>query len=275
VSGGRSSFYWALRLMPAAKREGMFALYRYCRALDDIADEYRPEAEKLRRLAAWRIDVANLFDGGPVVEPAVAGLGDAIVRFGLGRPELLAIADGMEMDIRGEMMAPPLASLERYCYRVAGVVGLLAIKVFGADGEAERRFALILGDALQMTNILRDVADDAARGRVYLPREMLTDAGVAIDNPAAIVRHPALPSASLAFAGLARARYEAAVAALPADPRPLRPAVVMMAVYRRLLSHLDAHGYRPTATAVRVPERERLWIALRHMGPPATWPACI
>jgi phytoene synthase len=269
----QSSFYWALRLMPRERRDAMLAVYRYCRTLDDIADgEALPET-KLELLASCRTDLAALFAGGEPTSPVISALKEPIARFGVEHEPLEALIAGMEMDARGEMHAPPLARFERYCYCVAGAVGLVAIKLFGTRGDQARAFALALGGALQITNVLRDLDEDAARGRLYLPAELLDRAGIRVRRPAEVLTHAALPDACEALADLADERYRAALEHLPVDPRPFRPAIVMMVVYRRLLERLRGTGWRAPRPAVRVPEIERFWIALRHLGPPVTWPS--
>lgn len=272
MSRRRSSFYWAMRLMPAERRQAMFAVYAYCHALDDIADGPAPTAEKLAALAEWRAAVGALEAGEAPAIPEIAALAEPRRRFELETGPLLALVEGMEMDARGAMVAPSMTELDRYTYCVAGAVGLLAIRIFG-EPEA-RAFALALGDALQLTNILRDLTEDAARGRLYLPRELLERAGITRTEPAAVIADPRTADACALVAERAKARFRAAADAMPADPAPLRPALVMAAVYRRLLDRLARHGWAQERLAerVRVPEHQRLWIAFRHLGPPATWP---
>lgn len=272
MSRRRSSFYWAMRLMPAERRQAMFAVYAYCHALDDIADGPAPTAEKLAALAEWRAAVGALEAGEAPPIPEIAALAEPRRRFELETGPLLALVEGMEMDARGTMVAPSMTELDRYTYCVAGAVGLLAIRIFG-EPEA-RAFALALGDALQLTNILRDLTEDAARGRLYLPRELLERAGITRTEPAAVIADPRTADACALVAERAKARFRAAADAMPADPAPLRPALVMAAVYRRLLDRLARHGWAQERLAerVRVPEHQRLWIAFRHLGPPATWP---
>jgi presqualene diphosphate synthase len=272
MSRRHSSFYWAMRLMPAERRQAMFAVYTYCRALDDIADGPSAPTEKLATLAGWRAGLAALEAGRPAGIAEIAALDEPRRRFGLETEPLLALVEGMEMDARGAMVAPAAAELERYTYCVAGAVGLLAIRIFGAP--AARGFALALGDALQLTNILRDLAEDAARGRLYLPRELLERAGIEHAEPRSVIADPRVATACALLAEQAEARFRDAAAALPADPAPLRPALVMGAVYRRLLDRLVRRGFarERLPERVRVPEHQRLWIAFRHLGPPATWP---
>lgn len=269
----KSSFYWAMRLMPRERREAMYALYRYCRALDDIADGPGSADDKLARLTDWRRSLDGLFRGDDPGIPEIRGLADALGRYGLEQEPLDAIIRGMEMDVRGEMRAPSLNTLQRYCYCVAGAVGLASLRIFGA-GDQGRTFAIALGEALQLTNILRDLAEDAAQSRLYLPREFLRRANIDTDDPRAALEHPAMNEAFELLGKLAAQRYRDAVAAQPRDIRPLRPAMIMMSVYGALLDRLRRSGW-PAAQAETLPKSVRLWIALRHLGPPSTWPSSI
>lgn len=264
-----------MRVMPRDRREAMFGVYAYCRRLDDIADGDGPVDEKLAHLAEWRDALDRLFAGADPGIPEVRALAGPLQRFDLERAPLEAVVAGMEMDVRGEMRAPPMPALLAYCERVAGAVGLLAVRIFGATGEAAPRFALALGDALQLTNILRDIEEDARRDRLYIPREFLARAGIHSDDPRTVLRDTALPHACDLLAEMATERYRRALAALPSDPRPLRPAMIMLSVYARLLHRLRSAGWHPAVPPPRVPAAERLWIALRHLGPPVTWPNSI
>ena len=270
-----SSFYWAMRLMRREQREAMFAVYRYCRGLDDIADGPGAAPEKLARLNQWRQAVDRLFRNEDPLIAEVRAIAAPVRSFGLERDALEAVIRGMEMDVQGEMRAPPLDTLQAYSFCVAGAVGLLALRIFGAQGNNSRQFARAVGDALQMTNILRDIEEDAALGRLYLPREFLLQARIAHDDPHLVLQEPGLPRACELLAELAAQRYRDALAALPPDPRPLRPALIMMGVYGRILGRLRRIGWRRCGQVARVPKVERIWIALRYVGPPFTWPSSI
>ena len=264
VLGSGTSFYWGMRLLPDAKRKAMFAIYAFCREVDDVADGNAPVAAKLEALAGWRREIEALFAGRPS-RPTTLALLDPIARFDLPAGEFHAMVDGMEMDAAGTMRAPPLGDLVRYCRCVAGAVGLLSIRVFGADGEPVRRGALALGEALQLTNILRDLSEDAARGRLYLPRELLQQHRVACTDPASALHDPGLAKVCDALAARAKACFAAAKRDLACgDRRQLRPALIMMHVYRRTLDRLIARGWRQLDKPVRLARPERLWLALRY-----------
>ena len=264
VAASGSSFYWSMRLLPRVKRDAMYAIYAFCREVDDIADGDAPAAAKLDELAAWRAEVEALFAGRPSWPTALA-LARPVARFDLPKAEFDAMIDGMEMDAAERMRAPTMAELERYCRCVAGAVGQLSVRVFGARGEAPERGALALGEALQLTNILRDLAEDTARGRLYLPRELLAQQGITSRDPDRVLAHPALPEVCGALAERARRRFEDADRLFArSDRRRLRPALVMMQVYRRTLERLVARGWQRLDQPVRLARPERLWLAVRY-----------
>jgi len=267
-----STFYWPMRLLPASKRAAMFAIYAFCRRIDDIADEPGDPVEKRAALDSWRREIRSLYAGGAPTGPLAAALKGAIDRYGLPRGELEALIDGMAMDVGPGLRAPELATLRVYCRRVAGAVGLLAIRVFDRADPANEAFALALGEALQLTNILRDLTEDAALGRMYLPHELLLAAGIGVSAPDMVLAHPGLPQACEALADLAETRFAEARRAIAGKPGgPLWAATAMMVLYHRLLRRLRARGWSDPARRVRVGRRESAWVALRCRfgAPPA------
>ncbi|MBP2304209.1 presqualene diphosphate synthase HpnD [Azospirillum melinis] len=265
-----STFYWPMRLLPASKRAAMFAIYAFCRRIDDIADEPGEPADKRAALDVWRRDIRDLYVGGAPGGPLTAALKGAIERYGLPRAEFEALIDGMAMDVAGEesggMQAPDLDTLRLYCRRVAGAVGMLAIRVFDRADPATERFALALGEALQLTNILRDLAEDAELRRLYLPHELLRAAGIQSNDPDEVLAHTALPKACEALADLAEARFAEARSAIAGQARgSLWAATAMMVLYHRLLKRLRAAGWRDLKVRVRVGRRESAWVAVRCM----------
>jgi len=264
AKGSGSSFYWAMRLLPKQRRDAMFAIYAFCREVDDIADRDGPADSKLAELSEWRDEIDRIYVGTPSYLTARA-LAGPVREFGLRREDFLAVIDGMEMDVRSDMRAPTAAALDAYCRCVAGAVGLLSIRVFGATDAAAEQFAIDLGRALQLTNILRDLRQDAELGRLYLPREILTEHGIASRDPDEVLRHPALPEVCAALARQAEARFAAAnVNLLRSDAAALRPAVAMMHSYHLLLERLMRAGWRRLDEPVRVPVPAKLWIAFRY-----------
>lgn len=259
-----STFYWPMLLLPRSKRAAMFAIYAYCRHIDDIVDEPGDVDAKHRALRAWRQEIRNLYAGGAPSGPMAAALKGAIERYGLPRSELEAVIDGMAMDLADTMRAPDLDTLGVYCRRVAGAVGLLAIRVFDRADPATEAFAVALGEALQLTNILRDLAEDAPLGRLYLPREVLLGVGITAVDPAEVLAHPSLHLACEALALRAEARFAEAELALGRSRRDrLWAAEAMMLLYRRLLIRLKARGWRDLSRGVRIRKRECAWVTLR------------
>jgi phytoene synthase len=264
VEDAGTSFYWSLRLLPRERRDGMYAVYAFCREVDDIADDGSPPAEKLARLAAWRDDIAALYAGAPH-HPVARALRAPVERYALRRRDFEAVIDGMEMDAAADIRAPDLAALDLYCGRVAAAVGHLSVHVFGDAGEGAHAVADALGRALQLTNILRDLDEDARRGRLYLPREMLDRHGIRGDDPAAVLRHPALPAVCRDLAAVAEQHFAGAAWAMTrCSRRAMRPAVLMGAVYRATLRELVATGWRDPARRVSLSKPRKLWLVLRH-----------
>jgi phytoene synthase len=261
VERSGTSFYWSMRLLPRAKREAMFAIYAFCRAVDDIADEPAPIEAKRAGLAEWRAEIDRLYAGSPTHAVARA-LVEPIARFALRREDFHAVIDGCEMDANGPVVAPDWPTLRLYCARVAGAVGHLSVHVFGAPGPQGYRLATSLGEAVQLTNLLRDVAEDARDGRLYLPRELLQRYGVP-PSPAAALSHPALAKVCLDVAQAAEARFAEAGDALGRLPRrAMTPARIIEAVYHRLLARLTMLEFRQLEPKVRLTKGEKLRIAL-------------
>jgi phytoene synthase len=264
VARSGTSFYWAMKLLPAERRAAMFAIYAFCRAVDDVVDEPGTPAAKAAGLAGWRAEVGRVYDGRPATEIGRA-LAVAARRFDLQSDDLLAIIDGMAMDMGAPIRGPRLAELELYCDRVAVAVGRLSVRAFGTPQPAGQRLATALGRALQLTNILRDLAEDAALGRLYLPDEWLAEAGIATRDPDAVLHHPGLPAACGRVAALARRHFDEAGAIMAGCPRAtVRPARVMYEVYRRVLDRLEARGWAEPGRPVSLGKAVKLLIGLRY-----------
>jgi phytoene synthase len=260
-----SSFYLAMCILPKRRREAMFALYAFCRAVDDIADEQGPwsAAERLAALAAWRADVAALFAGR--APPHLAALDEAARRYSLRRPDFEAVIDGMAMDAAGDIRAPDWATLDLYCDRVACAVGRLSARVFGFEAKAADALAHHLGRALQLTNILRDIDEDAAIGRLYLPREALVAAGARTDEPLAAAADPRLAAACAAVAERARWHFDQAEPILAGAPRSAAKAPrLMAAAYRSIFDRMLRDGFAPPRRRVRASRLAILGALLRY-----------
>ena len=258
-----SSFYAAMRILPREQREAMFQIYSFCRQVDDIADSEGPRGERLAALQQWRDDIDALYQGDP---PARLKDYAASVRlFDLKRADFLAIVDGMEMDVPQDIRAPDLATLDLYCDRVASAVGRLSVRVFGLGEGDGILLAHHLGRALQLTNILRDIDEDAAIGRLYLPREGLLDAGITSDDPLKATSDPALPKACAALVERACDHFTQADEVMARNPRRVvRAPRIMSKYYRAILALLVARGFSAPRAPVRVNKVTRLAIVLRY-----------
>jgi len=268
VQGSGSSFYWAMRFLPRAKSESLFAIYAFCREVDDIADGEMAVPDKIAALAEWRQRIDVLYDSVPD-HPLTRALAPAVKGYGLKRQDFDAIIDGMEMDARGPIVAPTLATLDLYCDCVASAVGRLCIAVFGEPTEAGIQVADRLGRALQLTNILRDVAEDAAIGRLYLPSELLDRAGVLVTTPQDVARHPLIGRVLAPLGAMAEQAFVDAERALAqCDRDAMRPAIIMMKVYYRTLVRLrDADWpvvYSSGTLARFIARAEKLGLALYY-----------
>jgi phytoene synthase len=260
-----SNLALAFVLLPPERRRAMAALYAFCREVDDVADEAAvPSAERRARLAAWRADVRRAC-GGEVPEFAVnRELQPVIAQYHLPFGLFDELLRGVEMDLDVHRYGT-YAELEGYCYRVASVVGLLSIEIFGHQDPGCHDYAIALGQALQFTNILRDVGTDALRGRIYLPLEELARHQVAPEDVLAQRDSPRFRAAAAAVARRARAYYAKARDALPAsDRRAMVAAEVMGAVYWSLLRRLEASGFAILGRApVRLSRGHKAGLVLR------------
>lgn len=258
-----SSFYLAMRLMPRREREAMFAIYAFCRRVDDIADDgLGTRAERHQRLEAWRRDLEALYAGQK--PQAVAFLAPAVQGFGLRKEDFLTVLDGMEMDVAEDIVAPDLATLDLYCERVASAVGRLSVKVFGMDEGPGHVLAHHMGRALQLTNILRDIDEDASLGRLYLPREYLFAQGFKSLDPRMVVSDPRVDGACRAVAKLAHLHYDQAEAILATRPKGrLATPRLMGAVYREILKASEAQGFVPPRKRVSLSRGKLLSLVLR------------
>ncbi len=265
VESAGTSFYWAMRLLPKDRRNGMYAVYAFCREVDDIADDIAsPPEHKKAALAAWHAEIDALYAGRPRHLVARA-LSEPVMRYQLRRSDFHTVIDGMEMDAVEDIRAPDLATLDRYCARVASAVGHLSVHIFGDPSAQAHAVADALGRALQLTNILRDLDEDAQRGRLYLPREILDRHGIRGAEPTEALRHPALPAACRDLAAIAERHFaEAARAMAGCSHRAMRPAAVMGAFYRAMLDALLRSGWRDPTRRISLSKAQKLWLVLRH-----------
>jgi len=263
ASASGSSFYAAMRILPRAQREAMFQVYSFCRQVDDIADSDGPRPERLAALQQWRDDIDALYRGHPPAR--LADYAASVKRFDLKREDFLAIVDGMEMDVPQDIRAPDLATLDLYCDRVASAVGRLSVRVFGLPQDDGIQLAHHLGRALQLTNILRDVDEDAAIGRLYLPREGLLHAGITSSDPLKVIADPALPKVCAPLVTRARAHFEEADEIMGRNSRRVvRAPRIMSKYYRAILELLVIRGFANPRPPVRLNKAARIAIILRY-----------
>jgi presqualene diphosphate synthase len=263
TSASGSSFYAAMRILPRAQREAMFQIYDFCRQVDDIADSDRPRPERLAALQQWRADIDALYQGHPPAR--LQHYSASVKRYGLKREDFLAIIDGMEMDVPQDIRAPNLATLDLYCDRVASAVGRLSVRVFGLPEDDGILLAHHLGRALQLTNILRDIDEDAALGRLYLPLEGLLHAGITSSNPQKVIAEPALPKVCAPLVARARIHFEQAEEIMRRNRRRVvRAPRIMSKYYRAILELLVARGFSAPRAPVRLDKWARILIILRY-----------
>jgi squalene synthase HpnD len=258
-----SSFYAAMRVLPRAQRMAMFEIYSFCRAVDDVADDGGPVNHRNVALARWRSDIDAVFAGAP--PPQLQGLAEATRTFDLQRNDFIAVIDGMEMDVVADIQAPDWQTLDLYCDRVASAVGRLSVRVFGVPRDKGPDLAHHLGRALQLTNILRDLDEDAAIKRLYLPREALTAAGIAIQTPQGVLADPALGRACAPVIERAEAHFVEARRIMAACPRAsVRAPRLMGEAYYGILQRVRARGFGPPRVRVKVSRVKLLFALLRY-----------
>jgi squalene synthase HpnD/squalene synthase HpnC len=257
-----SSFYAAMRILPKAQRQAMYDVYAFCRAVDDIADEAGDRGKRLAQLEQWRRDVDAIYAGTAPAQ--LASLAQAVRAFKLRREDFLAVIDGMEMDVHGDIRAPDLATLDLYCDRVASAVGRLSVRIFGMPDKDGIDLAYHLGRALQLTNTLRDIDEDADIGRLYLPRDFLVEEGITSTDPHAVLAQPALGRACAKVAALASEHFRLADAIMAASPRAMvRAPRIMGEAYKRILRGLLARGWAAPRARVKLGKRQFAQILIR------------
>jgi phytoene synthase len=255
-----SSFYYSFLFVPPERRRAITALYAFCREVDDVVDEAGDPQLAQTRLAWWRAEVGRLVAGDPQ-HPVTRALAPAIERFGVTAERLNEIIDGMQMDLTQSRYLD-FAGLQRYCYHVAGVVGLLSAGVFGYRDARTLEFAKDLGIAFQLTNIIRDVGEDVRKNRIYLPMEDLKTFGVTAADLSGARYGEAFVELMRFQARRAESYYEKALAELPAeDRRAQRPGLIMAAIYRTLLAEIERDAFRVLDRRTSLTPLRKLWIA--------------
>jgi phytoene synthase len=257
-----SSFYYSFLFLPPERRRAITALYAFCREVDDVVDECADASVARTKLAWWRKEIAGTFSGA-AQHPVAQALIPVVRSFALPQAHFQDIIDGMEMDLRYNRY-PDFATLQTYCHRVAGVVGLMAAEIFGHRNPATLEYAENLGTAFQLTNIIRDVGEDARRGRVYLPLDELARFGLCATDIVHLNDSENLRKLIGFQIERAQLYYEQAFACLPAEDRKSqRPGLVMAAIYRTLLKEIAAGGCAVLDRRTSLTPIRKLWIAWR------------
>jgi len=260
-----TSFYWAMRRLAPPRRRAMFAIYAFCREVDDIADDDGDEAGKRLRLGQWRGEIERLYGGHPRGLTARA-LVPAVEAFDLRKDDFQAVIAGMEMDAGNRVRIADMDELTLYCDRVACAVGRLSTPVFGLPADVGAKLAFAEGLALQLTNILRDVVEDAGRDRLYLPADVLAAHDITVtEDIEQVLSHPRLADVCDVLAGIAEIHFKTAIElAAGCDRDRVRPAMMMLQVYHRILKRLCRRGFADLHTPVALGKGAKLWVAFRY-----------
>jgi len=268
VLRSNSSFYWAMRLLPRKKRTAMFAIYAFCRGVDDIADESGTTQSKRTRLQKRRIEVIAALDGNPNT-PLDRQLLIAKKCFKLRSADFLDIIKGIAMDLKsekadGRVRIKNMNELTLYCDRVAGAVGRLSNRVFGLTGRSGDKLASSLGRALQITNILRDLLEDAEINRLYLPQAILKKHGIKKSDPREVIRSPLISNVCDEIAAVAEQDFQEAESILHGlERKKTQPVIIMKNIYQPTLKRLKRRGWTDLEKTVRLSKAEKIWIILR------------
>jgi phytoene synthase len=258
-----SSFYAAMRILPREQRDAMFQIYSFCRQVDDIADSDGPRPDRLAALDQWRRDIDALYAGHPPAR--VKDYAASVKQFGLKREDFIAIIDGMEMDVPADIRAPDARTLDLYCDRVASAVGRLSVRVFGLGEEDGILLAHHLGRALQLTNILRDIDEDAGIGRLYLPRENLNAAGILSNDPLTVASDPRLPRACEDILKQARDHFAKSNDIMVRNSRRVvRAPKIMSEYYHAILEKLVERGFALPRRPVKLSKAAKIFILIRY-----------
>ncbi len=258
-----SSFYWAMRRMHKHRREAMYAIYAFCRSVDDIADGSLSVAEKRAALEQWRAEIHRVFDNEADTKTGFA-LQPVVKAFSLNSDDFFAVIDGMITDAQSAVYLNDENALDTYIDRVACAVGRLSCSVFGIPLDQGQSLANSLGRALQLTNILRDLDEDAARNRLYLPASLLEKHGIPMSDPATVMVDQRVADLCCLLAETAESEFRAALKQIEGiDAKAARPARMMLEAYRRLLHRLEDRGWAAPRISLSIPLTERLWVLVR------------
>jgi phytoene synthase len=259
-----SSFYWSMRRLPKNKRQAMYAIYAFCREVDDLADNTGEVEEKLSGLGLWREEIEYLYKGSPRSDVSRA-LINPIKEFNLQQEDFFAVIDGMEMDAHKSVRISDMEELKLYCDRVASAVGRLSVQVFGLDEKTGKELAFAQGQALQLTNILRDIEEDAKCNRLYVPHDLLVSYGITDEELDAIIINTAFEKVCKNLASVAESYfYRADEIVARCDTKLIRPAIMMMEVYRQIFHRLKKRGWQELSRPVDLSKLHKIIIACRY-----------
>ncbi len=265
VKKSGSSFFWSMRLLPKAKREAMYTIYAFCRHIDDIVDGDMPLREKQELLDAWREELDNIYDRKVPATEIGRRIYKNCMRFKLPKEEFLKLIDSISMDIPKPLQAPKMVDFLKYCRGVAGVPGSLSLRIFGCkDENLIEELATSLGNALQITNILRDVKEDAQANRLYIPKEYLKKAEISSKKPSEVIVNKNLSIAREELAKLAEEDYAKANTIIPfLDKKVARPVRVIAAVYKKYFDIMQNRGWEVISPKPKIGKLNKFSLALR------------
>ncbi len=265
VKKAGTSFFWSMRCLPLPQRNAMYTIYAFCRHIDDIVDGDMDVKEKQELLAAWREELDNIFDKKVPLTDIGRRIYKNCMRFKLPKQDFLKLLDSIAMDLPRPIQAPEMSEYYRYCEGVAGVPGRLSLRIFGCqDEKLIDELALSLGTALQSTNILRDVKEDALSGRLYIPREFLEKAGISSHDPHTVLTDSNLSKAREELAKVAKANFSRGFELIrKLDKKSARPVRIMSAIYKRYFDIMDERGWEVISPKPEIGKLEKVSIALK------------
>ncbi len=264
VKASGTSFAAGMSILPIPRREAMYALYAFCREVDDIADDSPTKEIREKGLKLWHDRIQDLFKDGSYSDTISRALKESMDRFDLIEKDFQDIIDGMDMDAAKVIFAPPMDELDAYCDRVASAVGRVSVRIFGDSSDKAQIVAYHLGRALQLTNILRDLAEDVERGRVYLPKELLEKHNIITQNADEVLAHKNLPAVCFDLSKVASEHFDKAAYAMDeCNAHAMRPARIMGDYYGAILKRLIKKGWQDPKVRVSLPFWLKLWFGFR------------
>lgn len=265
VKKSGSSFFWSMRFLPFGKRNAMYTIYAFCRHIDDIVDGDKEISEKLDLMDAWRQEIENIYEKKVPETEIGRKIYKNCMRFKLPKEEFVRLINSISMDLPTPLRAPSMEQFNEYCRGVAGVPGSLSLRIFGVTDEALiEKLATTLGNALQITNILRDVKEDAQDGRLYIPKEMLEEAGITSTDPLSVIVNPNLARAREQLAKIAAEDYELSYQLIKQlDKKTARPILMMANIYKRYFDIMQNRGWEVISPKPQLGKIKKLSLALR------------